>query len=208
MGSVSFTAVCIRLFITVICFSSTFFSVCQVWQFGALFGLECYLLNFSLATYCLFNFQTASEGSQKNSGWHTQNICHLMPFWATKSLESNRTFILKFFLQLIQVSNLLFSIYHDMSMRKNILKHFDFKISIYLIFVCLIDMSSISAHLEVELDFSVGVHCLVMLVFWNSMLLFSHGKQVDHALFSWMIRPSHRYYLATVGLKKHHLKAK
>lgn len=73
---------------------------------------------------------------------------------------------------------------HDVSMRKNILKHFDFKITTYLILVCLIDMSSISAHLRVELDFSVGVHCLVMLVFWNLMLLFSHGKQVDHVLLS------------------------
>lgn len=63
-------------------------------------------------------------------------------------------------------------------MRKNI------KISVYLILVCLIDMSSISAHLRVELDFSVGVHCLVMLEFWNLMLLFSHGKQFDHALLS------------------------
>lgn len=70
-----------------------------------------------------------------------------------------------------------------MSMRENILKHFDFKISMCLILVCLIDMSSISGHLRVELDFSVGVHFLVILGFWNLMLLFSHGKQFDHALF-------------------------
>lgn len=50
-----------------------------------------------------------------------------------------------------------------MPMGKNILKYFDFKISMYFILICLIDMSLISPHLRVELDFSVGIHCLVML---------------------------------------------
>lgn len=95
-----------------------------------------------------------------------------------------------------------------MSTRKNILKHFDSKISMYFILVCLIDMSSISGHLRVELDFSGGVHCLVILWVWTLMLLFFPGKQFDHTMLPLMIRPSHRCYLESVGLQELQLKAK
>lgn len=81
-----------------------------------------------------------------------------------------------------------------MSTRRNILKHFDSKISMYFILTCLIDLSSISGHLRPELDFSVVVHCLVMLWFWSLTHLFFHGKQSDHTVLPLMIPPSHRCY--------------
>lgn len=175
-----------------------------------LFVLQCYLLKLSLAIYYLFNFQTVLEESLKNSGQQPNNIFHIMSPWETKSLQSDRTFIPKFFTQQIRVFNFLLSVLRrkKMSTRRNILKHFDSKISMYLILTCLMDLSSTSGPLRAELDFSVAVHRLVMVWFWSLTLLFFCGKQSDHTVFPLMIFPSHRCYLESVCLLELHPKTK